>query len=421
MSFAACPRCKDEISVPLGVRPSARVRCPLCREEMLLSEVLDRLPPMLEVLDAADAAPAWQSAGETVYSPSDYAADDHSEYAPAKDDAMGGMVAAATATAPIVGASTRIRERKQPSIVGEMVKIVLGGVVGIVMALGVLWWLLDRDPLKLGPTVAAYVPQVVPEKFQGKPIDKPANPGVRPSTDVTPSVPNNKPNNNTPPSKTQNFETPVTPPGGESPFTQAFNKNKPPEEDPTTVQKPEAGPTAFELTEQFGLVERANEEFKEGATLSAAERRQLGSNLYDAFADTGAKLAAANLADADIAQGLAFGQNVLKQAHAGTPVPVLAFFAGQRLDTGEDQAGVAIPAEVTDFKSAGKWFEMTVHMLPKKEREIVVVFKTNPQDQAKIGDKVLVLGSLEKTPSNLPGYKGEAAEVVKGGMVIAAE
>src|SRR5262245_17352755 len=51
MSVVACPRCAEKVSLPPKTPPAAKVRCPLCAEEYLLSEAMNTLPPMLEVLE----------------------------------------------------------------------------------------------------------------------------------------------------------------------------------------------------------------------------------------------------------------------------------------------------------------------------------------------------------------------------------
>jgi hypothetical protein len=52
-----------------------------------------------------------------------------------------------------------------------MIKIVMGGVVGLSLGLMVLWWGLRKDPLNLGPKVSPYAPWIVPAEFHGKPAN----------------------------------------------------------------------------------------------------------------------------------------------------------------------------------------------------------------------------------------------------------
>src|SRR5687767_7943744 len=51
MSIVACPKCAEKVSLPPKAPPEAKVRCPLCGENYLLSEAMSTMPPMLEVLE----------------------------------------------------------------------------------------------------------------------------------------------------------------------------------------------------------------------------------------------------------------------------------------------------------------------------------------------------------------------------------
>ncbi len=53
MNVSNCPRCADQIRVPSGnLSPDSYAQCPWCGETFPLSEVLDRLPPVLTLLTA---------------------------------------------------------------------------------------------------------------------------------------------------------------------------------------------------------------------------------------------------------------------------------------------------------------------------------------------------------------------------------
>ncbi|MFV2065961.1 MAG: hypothetical protein ACC645_03205 [Pirellulales bacterium] len=59
-----CPRCTALVSLPGGIDPSARVRCPLCEEEFPLREALDKAPPELIVVDRSpSSAPSPRATG----------------------------------------------------------------------------------------------------------------------------------------------------------------------------------------------------------------------------------------------------------------------------------------------------------------------------------------------------------------------
>ena len=50
MSISTCPRCAEQVTLPMGISTSARVRCPLCRAEYALADALVNMPPILEVI-----------------------------------------------------------------------------------------------------------------------------------------------------------------------------------------------------------------------------------------------------------------------------------------------------------------------------------------------------------------------------------
>jgi len=55
-TIAACPRCSQQVSIPIDVAPTATVRCPHCQVEYHLQEALSRIPPLLILVDAGPSA-----------------------------------------------------------------------------------------------------------------------------------------------------------------------------------------------------------------------------------------------------------------------------------------------------------------------------------------------------------------------------
>ncbi len=51
MSISSCPRCSQQVTLPVGVSNSARVRCPLCHAQYVLADALVNMPPLLEVIE----------------------------------------------------------------------------------------------------------------------------------------------------------------------------------------------------------------------------------------------------------------------------------------------------------------------------------------------------------------------------------
>jgi len=186
------------VTLPAGLDPNTKVRCPFTKEEFLVSEILDNLPPMLEVVDGPStggssifddaAAPALGGAGIGVLdvegSPgADKSSDDtavahdvavkEEERETATEDAMptfgagvdavkpsdgafdfGGVGSSETAASATSGAAVGAKprpKRKQKNMAVEVVKIVLGGIAGLAIATLIMWWGMGRDPFNLAP------------------------------------------------------------------------------------------------------------------------------------------------------------------------------------------------------------------------------------------------------------------------------
>ena len=68
MIVANCPRCFDPVRIPDELPGAAQLRCPLCQAEFELSEILDHLPPALEVVGTPQLEPVGAEALASVTS-----------------------------------------------------------------------------------------------------------------------------------------------------------------------------------------------------------------------------------------------------------------------------------------------------------------------------------------------------------------
>lgn len=168
MTIVACPRCRDEVTVPAGASRKALVRCPLCEEEYLLGDALANVPPALIVVGGdgdSEPEPALAGVGAAAVGENDYRLAGGSFGA--MTDASPGSGAVSAPARPALRGKTRPK-RKEKSAVVELIKVVMGGVVGLSLGLLAMWWILKRDPLDLGPQVSPYAPWLVPAQFRGK-------------------------------------------------------------------------------------------------------------------------------------------------------------------------------------------------------------------------------------------------------------
>lgn len=157
MFIASCPECGDSLTFPSGVALSSRCRCPLCTETFTLEECLSELPPMAELLDG--------DAGGSGFSPA-YGGGTALATAPRTATASSQRVASATAGSRAGAGRAPARKAKGGNPVIQMAQIVVGGAVGVGLAVLIIWWGLGKDPFNLAPTVARYAPFLVPAKFQ---------------------------------------------------------------------------------------------------------------------------------------------------------------------------------------------------------------------------------------------------------------
>ena len=175
MTIASCPRCHESVLVPAAASRRASVRCPLCLEEFLLAEIIDSLPPVLQVVNDPEAG---SGSAEPIDSGGAYGllaedAESSPSAAPAFSiDRSRDMTATPAAPAARRRTGPVRPQKKKKNAAAEVIKIVLGGIAGLLIAQALLWWMpwqdLRRDPFDLGPMVAKYAPWLVPAKFHGK-------------------------------------------------------------------------------------------------------------------------------------------------------------------------------------------------------------------------------------------------------------
>jgi hypothetical protein len=161
-----CPKCGDPVLVPPTANPSAQVRCPHCRESYALRDALDRLPPALQIIDPGEPEPsnlfglgavavtAGVSRPDALPEPIE-----DSARTEAWDPALAELpepfdLPSTPAAAPRLKTSIRPR-RQEKGAVGEIIKVVMGGVAGLTLTQGVLWWGFHNDPFDLGKTLGA--------------------------------------------------------------------------------------------------------------------------------------------------------------------------------------------------------------------------------------------------------------------------
>jgi hypothetical protein len=481
MTISSCPKCDEKVTVPNNAPRSARVRCPLCQEEYVLSEVLDKLPPALVLLDVPDVVMDDSPTGFAEHG--DYAGDyrvapDDRDAAPAESEESsespafhfgGPSAGSATATAkPSFSATPRAKPRKKSPVV-EIVKVVVGGVVGLFLAQMILWWIPisslgvpQRDPLQLGQTIGKikFISWIVPASVRGTPIDNSGGKvdtadstqnwagGAAPAT----AGANGKKSN---PSKTKGNSqnttatdlvgdpTTLVPPTTsfeDDPFGTGAIPNpldtnpiappvtpKPPEPeikptDPEFVgvrNAPKVG--TVDLEDAVGNARGALVTLDGSTGLSADERKKAALDFYEASAKLGEVLVYINQQDPNNSSYMeivaAMFTEFSEQPTRIAQIEVLSD-VWLKSETPANQ-GVLLVGTVKQVRAQGKVFETEVELSTKTPRTVSLITATDPTDFLLADTKILFAGSVLKEPSlNLGGYTGNASEVICGGYIV---
>lgn len=138
MLGASCPRCQEPVRIP-EVPPQAMLRCPWCGEEFLARDLVDALPPMMELVSGGGLA---EEAFQDVESYGFERTEDEIGFQTEGADTLAApFYPSVRAMAESPG---RRRQRGGNPIVG-MLKVVLGGLAGVLLA-GVILGFLGRAP-----------------------------------------------------------------------------------------------------------------------------------------------------------------------------------------------------------------------------------------------------------------------------------
>ena len=167
MLLSSCPRCHDSIRIPPSAQSQSVVRCPRCREEFPLNEILDQLPPEAEIV----SGPGSQ---EHTVIPTNLA--DATEYVLAGEEAKPavpdfrfketGSLRPDTPPMAKIDSSRPPRrpKRPEPNIALEFVKVVVGGIVGLGLAVMAIMWFMHQDPLGIVDNLPVQAYMIFPEK-----------------------------------------------------------------------------------------------------------------------------------------------------------------------------------------------------------------------------------------------------------------
>lgn len=139
-TIASCPNCHQAIAAPDAVDPQTWARCPLCGGQFPVQAALEIIPPSLEFI----AAPNDQHPADATPAP---AASPHVPDFPKLHESP--HLAEHFAAIPQSQTVPQRMARKPKSFLAELVKIVLGGMAGLLLGYAILFWGFRVDPFHL--------------------------------------------------------------------------------------------------------------------------------------------------------------------------------------------------------------------------------------------------------------------------------
>jgi hypothetical protein len=122
--ISLCPKCRKQVAIPAGVDSEARVRCPLCDAEYALADALALAPPEL-----IPVVPADRRVHETPHEPAGGAF-----HAPYEEIHEENEAAAVAQHEPATSVAAQLRRRPSKSFVRTMLEVILGGLMGCLVA-----------------------------------------------------------------------------------------------------------------------------------------------------------------------------------------------------------------------------------------------------------------------------------------------
>lgn len=471
MSVTKCLKCEEPVLVPGGASLKAIVRCPLCHEQFELGEMLDEVPPPLEIVedpeavavesvqpfkfdleggkqpeptdvDSEEAASGQSDSAQSVAIESEVESADQSDHAGVAafefGDSSSDGGADATATKSTHPAARPRRKGKNPVV--EIVKIVAGGALGIALAVVGIWWIAKKDPFKLGPKVSGVAPWIVPERFHGSGDD---GDEAKESEDKENSKKRRRP---------EGIELPQVNSAqnehigqrdlSSSPFDARGKSQEAAPKPLTTAQtdgddngdiKPIPGPIDRSAPEFLGIrnVETPSADDLEEAVSSAEvaitlwdadlESQQYRQKALEALAHFGKTIASANQT-VDTFQKLnkTANKDVLQFLAANpTKLQVVNSWAAQQIKSGRPEVqGVVLAGEVMSIEAMGPLFVNRLELLTDDREEVSLITAVDISTKAPPGAKVIVGGAIVTDPSvNFGGYKGNDQQVIGCGTL----
>ncbi len=165
-----CPGCHRTLALTADVSLQAVLRCRHCSHQFVLGEMVEAELGFWEVVDDPNA-PAPKVRGNV-----DDDVDDAELELAKSDEYISPQLLLkkqaekkhldSSQSEPITQQQYERMRRKGKSPIWSMLSVLLGGLASIPIATLLIWHVLGKDPLRMGPVVGRYAPWIVPARFQ---------------------------------------------------------------------------------------------------------------------------------------------------------------------------------------------------------------------------------------------------------------
>ncbi|MBM4089924.1 MAG: hypothetical protein FJ276_10950 [Planctomycetes bacterium] len=483
MTIAACPSCRESVTVPVDAVADSIVRCPLCNEQFRLADFLVQLPPALIVLGEAGSEAevrreSEQIGGTLLESRGLGAAEVSGDSTPSFDFRIGTAEPAAgrefSATVP----KRKSSRRKDP--VWELVKIVGGAILAVPVAQIILWFLPGgRDLPVIGAAMKSVVRwdsptqqdarsqssgDVVPSGKRSPPViaeRRKVKSGQRAKSEASESARRAEPSTNQAVVDAGSGPATAPDPEGGNRVERDADQQKPPQEEmPQSADTPgvkqtetatgdmpvpqgDSGPIpsngvaplkkrvkdspeygTADLHQSLEAAIQASAAWDTAPEQSEQARNQLTDAFYTAFAKLGETVTYVRPGD-PAARALAMSMQELLATFERQPKK-LAMIGNRTAEWLDQQdrpnTGVLLFGTVKQIQLQGQLFETELELASLKKRVVRIVSPVDPRQFYAPRDHLLMLGAIVLDPSNnLAGYQGDAAVVVMGSFPVPVE
>ncbi len=174
-----CPGCHRTLILVAETSLQAVLSCRHCSHQFVLGEMIEKELGFWEVVDDPQAPEASSAASAAAIQANDQTVEDadlelaeESEYV-SPQSLMKKQAAKKNVDwskfEPITHEQFERMRRKDKSAIWSTLSVLLGGLASLPIATLLIWHVLGKDPLQMGPVVARYAPWIVPTRF--RPMD----------------------------------------------------------------------------------------------------------------------------------------------------------------------------------------------------------------------------------------------------------